>query len=120
MVRLCRKRRPIVKEDRHSVHGLPPGAGQQPDVTTARDLSLLCLELLKHPDTLRYTSTRQRQFRTNVPGKTVDMITHNKLMGHLDGGDGFKTGWIEAAGYSIAVTASRHGQRVVVVVLDST
>ena len=44
----------------HSVHGLPPGAGQQPDVTTARDLSRLCAELLKHPDTLRYTSTRQR------------------------------------------------------------
>jgi D-alanyl-D-alanine carboxypeptidase (penicillin-binding protein 5/6) len=104
----------------HSVHGLPPGAGQQPDTTTARDLSRLCAELLKHPDTLRYTSTRQRPFRTNVPAKTVDMRTHNHLMGHLEGCDGFKTGWIDAAGYSIAVTAARHGQRVIVVVLDST
>jgi len=104
----------------HSVHGLPPGAGQQPDVTTARDLSRLCAELLKHPDTLRYTSTRQRPFRTNVPGKTVVMLTHNHLLGHLEGCDGFKTGWIAAAGYSIAVTAARHGQRVIVVVLDST
>jgi D-alanyl-D-alanine carboxypeptidase (penicillin-binding protein 5/6) len=104
----------------HSVHGLPPSAGQQPDVTTARDLSRLCAELLKHPDTLRYTSTRQRPFRTNVPGKTVVMQTHNHLMGHLEGCDGFKTGWIAAAGYSIAVTAARHGQRVIVVVLDST
>jgi len=39
-----------------SVHGLPPGAGQQPDVTTARDLARLCRELLKHKD----TRTRQR------------------------------------------------------------
>jgi serine-type D-Ala-D-Ala carboxypeptidase (penicillin-binding protein 5/6) len=104
----------------HSVHGLPPGAGQQPDVTTARDLSRLCAELLKHPDALRYTSTRQRPFRTNVPGKTVVMLTHNHLLGHLEGCDGFKTGWIAAAGYSIAVTAARRGQRVIVVVLDST
>src|SRR6266704_1103605 len=36
----------------HSVHGLPPGAGQEHDVTTARDLAVLCRELLKHPDTL--------------------------------------------------------------------
>jgi len=104
----------------HSVHGLPPGAGQVPDITTARDLSRLCLELLKHPDTLRYTSTRQRPFRTNVPAKTVVMRTHNHLMASLEGCDGFKTGWIDAAGYSIAVTAARHGQRVIVVVLDST
>ncbi len=48
------------------------------------------------------------------------MRTHNHLMGHLEGCDGFKTGWIDAAGYSIAVTAARHGQRVIVVVLDST
>ena len=104
----------------HSVHGLPPGPGQQPDTTTARDLSRLCAELLKHPDTLRYTSTRQRPFRTNVPAKTIDMRTHNHLMGQLEGCDGFKTGWIDAAGYSIAVTAARRGQRVIVVVLDST
>ena len=50
----------------HSVHGLPPAPGQEDDVTTARDLSILCRELLKHPDTLRYTSTRQRPFRANV------------------------------------------------------
>jgi D-alanyl-D-alanine carboxypeptidase (penicillin-binding protein 5/6) len=68
----------------HSVHGLPPGPGQQPDTTTARDLSRLCAELLKHPDTLRYTSTRQRPFRTNVPAKTIDMRTHNHLMGQLE------------------------------------
>ncbi len=104
----------------HSVHGLPPSAGQQPDITTARNLSILCLELLKHPDTLRYTSTRRRPFRTNVPNKTVDMTTHNHLLGHLEGCDGLKTGFISAAGYSIAVTAARHGQRVITVVLDST
>ena len=104
----------------HSVHGLPPGKGQEHDVTTARDLSILCRELLKHPDTLRYTSTRERPFRPNVAGKTVIMRTHNHLLGHVEGCDGFKTGYITASGYSIAVTAARNGQRVIVVVFDST
>jgi serine-type D-Ala-D-Ala carboxypeptidase (penicillin-binding protein 5/6) len=104
----------------HSVHGLPPGKGQEHDVTTARDLSILCRELLKHPDTLRYTSTRERPFRPNVPGKTVTMRSHNHLLGHVAGCDGFKTGYIASSGYSIAVTAARNGQRVIVVVLDST
>ena len=104
----------------HSVHGLPPAAGQEHDVTTARDLSLLCRELLKHPDTLRYTSTREHPFRPNVTGKTIQMRTHNHLLGHVEGCDGFKTGYIAQSGYSIAVTAARRGQRVIAVVLDST
>ena len=104
----------------HSVHGLPPGKGQEHDVTTARDLSILCREVLKHPDTLRYTSVRQRPFRPNVPGKTIDMLTHNHLLGHVEGCDGLKTGYIASSGFSIAVTAARHGQRIIVVVFDST
>jgi D-alanyl-D-alanine carboxypeptidase (penicillin-binding protein 5/6) len=65
----------------HSVHGLPPGAGQEHDVTTARDFSILCRELLKHPDALRYTSTRERPFRPNAGQKTVVMRTHNTCSG---------------------------------------
>lgn len=104
----------------HSVHGLPPAKGQEHDVTTARDLSVLCRELLKHGDTLRYTSTREHPFRPNVAGKTIQMRTHNRLLARVEGCDGFKTGYIAQSGFSIAVTAARHGQRVIVVVLDST
>lgn len=104
----------------HSVHGLPPAKGQQDDVTTARDLSILCREVLKHPDALRYTSTKEHEFRPNAGKKTVRMQNHNHLLGHLEGCDGLKTGFIDKAGFSIAVTAVRGGQRVVVVVLDST
>lgn len=103
----------------HSVHGLPPGKGQENDVTTARDLAILCHQLLKHPETLRYTATRERPFRPNVAGKTVIMRTHNHLLGHVEGCDGLKTGYITASGFSIAVTAARHGQRVIAIVFDS-
>jgi D-alanyl-D-alanine carboxypeptidase (penicillin-binding protein 5/6) len=104
----------------HSVHGLPPGQGQEHDVSTARDLAVLCRELvLKHPEILRYTSTRERPFRTNVPAKTVVMRAHNHLLARVEGCDGLKTGYFAQAGFSIAVTAARNGHRLIVVVLDS-
>jgi D-alanyl-D-alanine carboxypeptidase (penicillin-binding protein 5/6) len=101
------------------VHGLPPSPGQEHDITTARDFSILCREVVKHPEALRYTSTREKPFRQNVPNRTVIMRAHNHLLGHVEGCDGLKTGYFAQAGFSIAVTAARQGQRVIVVVLDS-
>lgn len=100
-----------------SVHGLPPtpGSGADPDTTTARDLSLLCLELLKYPEVFNYTGTRIRGFRND----TVQMVNHNRLLTSVRGCDGFKTGYIAAAGFSIALTAQRDGKRVIAVVLGS-
>ncbi len=103
----------------HSVHGLPPAPGQEPDVTTPRDLSLLCRELMKYPDTLRYTSTRERPFRPNGGSRTVVMRTHNHVMANFEGCDGLKTGFYSVAGYSIATTAYRNGRRVIAVILGS-
>ena len=103
----------------HSVHGLPPARGQEHDITTARDMSILCRQLLKHAETLRYTSTRERPFRPNAGNKTVVMRTHNHLLANVEGCDGLKTGYIAQAGFSIAVTAARNGQRIIAVVLDS-
>lgn len=104
----------------HGVHGLPPARGQEHDVSTARDLAILCRELvLKHPEALRYTSTRERMFRPNGGKRALMMRTHNHLLGKVEGCDGLKTGYFAQAGYSIAVTAARHGQRIIAVVLDS-
>ena len=98
-----------------SPHGLPPARGQQPDVTTARDMSLLARVLLKHPTALRYTSTHQHSIRN---GRFM-MRSHNHLLNTFRGCDGLKTGYTYAGGYSIAATAVRDGIRVVVVVLSS-
>ncbi|MDP2990620.1 MAG: D-alanyl-D-alanine carboxypeptidase family protein [Kiritimatiellota bacterium] len=99
----------------HSIHGLPPGPGQKPDVTTPRDLARLARELLNYPDALRYTSTRERKFRNN---KFI-MRTHNHLLGRVEGCDGMKTGYFTAAGYSIVATARRGNNRVITVVMGS-
>jgi serine-type D-Ala-D-Ala carboxypeptidase (penicillin-binding protein 5/6) len=99
----------------YSVHGLPPSEGQKPDETTARDLALLCRELAKRPEALKYTGTKERGFREN----TFIMRNHNHLLGNVDGCDGFKTGYFEAAGFSIAVTAKRGGVRIITLVMGS-
>ena len=104
----------------HSVHGLPPGPGQEHDVTTARDFALLCRELLKHKDTLRYTATRERAFRPSDPRHMIMMRNHDHLLGAVEGVDGLKTGFFAEAGYSIAITAQRNGQRVIAIVIGST
>ncbi len=99
----------------HSVHGLPPGPGQQPDITTARDMAILAREVLKFPEMLRYTSTRERGFRNN---KFV-MRSHNPLLKSFKGCDGLKTGYFSAAGFSIVATAKRGDIRVIAIILGS-
>ncbi len=99
----------------YSVHGLPPAAGQEVDVVTARDLAALCRELVKNPQVFPFTSAVERDFRD---GKFV-MRTHNHLLENLAGCDGLKTGFFSAAGFSIAATAKRDGKRVIAIVLGS-
>jgi len=101
----------------HSPHGLPPGKGQRPDMTTPRDFAKLCRALLQtHPEALKYTSETFRVFRENP---LFEMRTHNRLLGRVPGCDGLKTGYFRNAGYSIAATAHRDGARVIAVVLGS-
>jgi len=99
----------------HSVHGLPPSEGQETDQTTASDLAILCRALVNRPEALRYTGTRDRGFRNN----SFMMRNHNHLLGDFVGCDGLKTGYFEAAGFSIAATAIRDGNRVIAIVMGS-
>jgi serine-type D-Ala-D-Ala carboxypeptidase (penicillin-binding protein 5/6) len=102
----------------HSVHGLPPGRGQQPDVSTPRDIAKLCRELLKKPDALRYTSTWRRPFRTEAKVPFL-LENHNPLLKTMEGCDGLKTGFFWAAGFSIAATAADEDNRAIAVVLGA-
>lgn len=103
----------------HSVHGLPPGKSQLPDVTTPRDMARLSRELAKRPDALKFTSTIERPFRTDADQPFI-MRTHNHLLKHFEGCDGLKTGYYNAAGFSIAATAQKKGARAIAVVMGST
>lgn len=101
----------------HSVHGLPPGKDQIADQSTPRDIATLCLELLKW-DVLRYTSVRERPFRTDA-AEPLLMRNHNHLLGSFNGCDGFKTGYYRVAGFSVAATAAKNNHRAIAVIFGS-
>ncbi|MBI4573290.1 MAG: D-alanyl-D-alanine carboxypeptidase [candidate division NC10 bacterium] len=98
-----------------SVHGLPPGPGQEGDVTTPRDMARLSQELLKFPDALRWTSTLEAPFRQG----TFTLRNSNHLIDRFPGADGLKTGHFLQAGYNLAATASRGKLRLVTVVMGA-
>ncbi len=98
-----------------SVHGLPPGPGQEADVTTPRDVARLAQELVKFPDILRWTATPEAPFRQGA----FILRNTNHLIGHFPGADGLKTGYYRAAGYNVAATATRGPLRLITVVMGA-
>ncbi|WP_229729084.1 D-alanyl-D-alanine carboxypeptidase family protein [Agaricicola taiwanensis] len=92
-------------------HGLP-GEGQ---VTTARDMALLAQAIYRDfPDNTAYFKIGALKF-----GKRT-LRAYNILLARYDGADGMKTGFICSAGFNLVASATRGGQRLIVVVLGST
>lgn len=82
--------------------------------TTARDMARLSIALIRrYPSQYSYFSTRKVTWQTRV------MRNHNHLLGKVAGVDGIKTGYTVDAGYNLAASAKRDGQRIVVVVLGA-
>lgn len=98
----------------HSVHGLPAGRGQSPDLTTPRDMATMARALLEHPEVLMWSNQATAPFRG---GKFI-MYNPNKLVGRYRGLDGLKTGYHGRAGYCVTATAVQKGVRLVSVVMN--
>jgi D-alanyl-D-alanine carboxypeptidase len=94
-----------------NAHGLP-GEGQH---TTAQDMARLASALMRdHPEHMHYFALAM----TEVGEKRKRVIaTHNPALIHVEGGDGFKTGFTCSAGYNIVASASRNGRRLIAIVL---
>lgn len=99
----------------HSVHGLPPGKGQQMDLSSAYDLALLGQRLVQEPKILEWTSTIEEPFR----GGQFTLHNTNKMLSRFRGMDGIKTGYIRESGFCITATAARDGTRMIAVVLGA-
>jgi serine-type D-Ala-D-Ala carboxypeptidase (penicillin-binding protein 5/6) len=95
-----------------SVHGLPPGKGQQPDMSSAYDLSLVARELVKFPEIIKWSSTREAPFRQGA----MTLTNTNRLVRETNWVDGLKTGFYREAGFNVTATAQRDGLRLIAVV----
>lgn len=92
------------------------GLDEENHYSSAYDVALISLELLKHDDAIKYTSTYEDYIRKNTDNKTW-IVNTNKLLRFYEGTDGLKTGFTDNAGSCLAVTAKRDNLRFVGVVL---
>jgi len=88
------------------------GLPDKRQVSTATDMAILAAAIYTDfPQYFHYFSLKKFVFEGRSYGN------HNSLVGRVTGVDGLKTGYINASGYNVAVTAERDGKRVIVVVL---
>jgi D-alanyl-D-alanine carboxypeptidase len=89
-------------------HGLPDSR----NISSARDLAILSRAVMRdYPQYYRLFSTKNFAFR----GQNIR--NHNGLLYTMDGVDGLKTGFTNASGFNLAVSAVRDGRRLIAVVL---
>lgn len=89
-------------------HGLPDPA----HVSTARDMALLAMAILKEfPDESAIFASESVLIHRGT------FFSQNDLLRTLVGGDGMKTGFTCGAGYNVVASATRDDRRVVAVVL---
>ncbi len=94
----------------------PTGLDENNHYSSAYDLGLIAIELLKHDQILEFSSVYEDYLRVNTPNKFW-LVNTNKLIRFYDGADGLKTGFTDNAKYTMAVTAKRNNMRLIAIVL---
>lgn len=96
-------------------NGLPePG-----HYTTAYDLALITRYALHNPVFAEIVKTKKKAI--NWPGREYHrlLVNHNKLLWRYEFADGVKTGYTKQAGRCLVASATKNGQRLIAVVLNS-
>ena len=91
-------------------HGLP----DEEQVTTPRDMAVLCRDYLQRfPEALKYHSMQEYTFNE------ITQPNRNRLLVKDNTVDGLKTGYVADAGYHLTATALRDGMRLIAVVMGA-
>ena len=81
-------------------------------ISTARDIAILSRAVMRdYPQYYKFFSQRSFAFRGTI------MRNHNGLLHRMYGVDGLKTGYTNASGFNLAVSAVRDNRRLIAVVL---
>jgi D-alanyl-D-alanine carboxypeptidase len=90
--------------------GLRPG-----DALSAEQLAVVSRAALAEPRIATIVGLR----RSTSLGREADLDNRNLLIGTYEGATGLKTGYTEAAGYTLAASARRDGRQLVAIVLGA-
>lgn len=96
----------------------PHGLDAEGHYSSARDMSRIASELIKHEKILEFTSIYEDYLKKN-DGSSVWLVNTNKLVRFYDGVDGLKTGFTETAGYCLTATAKKNNTRFISVVMGA-
>ena len=94
----------------------PHGLDANDHYSSARDMSIMGRELLKHEKILEFTSIYE-DYLKKPDGSSTWLVNTNKLVRFYNGADGLKTGFTEGAGYCVTTTAKRDNMRILSVVM---
>jgi D-alanyl-D-alanine carboxypeptidase len=88
------------------------GLPDREQVTTARDMARLAHALLRDFPHYYPIFAVQTYFYRGRP-----MENHNRMLANYAGADGFKTGYTQASGFNLVMSANRDGRRLIGVVM---
>lgn len=88
------------------------GLHNKDQVTSARDMAILSMALIQHfPKYYKLFSVKGFRYGRRYYGN------HNLVARFYKGGDGLKTGYVDASGYHVVGSAKRNGKRLIGVVM---
>lgn len=97
----------------------PSGVIDEGNFSTAWDLAALTRYALRNPRFRSLVRTKRIQVRWSAPTNSKIYLNNNFLLHSYRGANGVKTGYTHAAGLCLVATATRHGRKLIAVVLDS-
>ncbi|WP_062231491.1 D-alanyl-D-alanine carboxypeptidase family protein [Aureimonas sp. N4] len=90
----------------------PSGLPDDLQISTARDMAVLALQIRKRfPGFVPLFSTESFDYAGR------HYVSTNKLLGRVPGVDGMKTGFVNSSGFNLVASARRNGRGVIVVVI---
>ena len=97
----------------------PSGVIDQGNYSTPWDLAALTRYALRNPRFKQLVATRRIQVRWSRPTNSKIYLNNNFLLHAYHGANGVKTGYTHESGWCLVATATRHGRKLIAVVLDS-
>ena len=104
----------------HDTHyTTPSGVIDKGNYSSAWDLAALTRYALRNPVFTRLVRTKRIEVRWAAPTNSKIYLNNNYLLHTYHGANGIKTGYTHEAGWCLAASATRHGRKLIAVVLDS-
>lgn len=95
------------------------GLNENPNRTSARDLSIMARYAFRFPEFNAAIHTKYYGIKRSSGSKDILLKNHAKFLWHFPGADGVKTGYTVPAGHCFVGAATRNDWRLVSVVMNS-